>query len=104
MQLDAPPDGDVERLAFRRGVFHPVPSVLRQSFAAMLIAFRVALLPHGISTLSFERELPQQSFDALEPLVAFDREMEGLALQCCMARVQEGDHGRRFAEMTPRGL
>jgi|KBSSwiStaDraftv2_1062776.scaffolds.fasta_scaffold582084_1 hypothetical protein len=46
--------------------------------------------------LSFERELPQQLFYALEPLVAFNREMERLAGEGVVPCVQEGDHGSRL--------
>jgi len=86
VQLDASPDCGIERFIFRQGILHPGPSFLRGSFAAMHIGFRVAFLLHGIQ-LSFERQLPQQSFDALKPVVTIDRELERLALQGCVARV-----------------
>lgn len=48
--------------------------------------------------------LLQQPFNAREALVAFDREMQRLALQRVVMGVEEGNRRRRLSEVTPRGL
>lgn len=49
-------------------------------------------------------ELLQQPFNAREALVAFNRKMQGLAVQPVVTGVEKGDHGRRLAEVAPGGL
>lgn len=68
----------------------------------MLIAFRVAFPSHG--ALQLCTELLQQPFNARQALVAFNREMQRLALQRFVTGIEEGNHGRRVAEVAPGSL
>jgi len=68
----------------------------------MLIAFRVPFPSHLAPQLC--TKLLQQPFNAREALVAFNREMQRLALERVVTGIEECDHGRRFAEVVPGGL
>src|SRR5579884_2913032 len=99
---DASPDGRIERSVFCGSLLPPVLSLHLQPVAAMLITFRVAFPSHGALQLCIE--LPQQPFNARQALVAFNREMQSLALQRLVMGVEEGNHGRRVAEVAPGSL
>jgi hypothetical protein len=72
MQPYALLDCGIERFVFGAGL---VPSILSDLFpflAPTLFGFRLALLRHPPSSLGFERELFEQSFNSLKPLVALN--------------------------------
>ena len=102
MLLDASPDGGIDRFIFCGELLPPVFSVLLQPVTAVLVAFRVAFPPQRGSPLCIE--LVQQPLDALKAFVAFDCDMQRLALEPVVTGIEKGDHGRRLAEVTPGGL
>jgi len=48
--------------------------------------------------------MPEQLLHLRQPGIAFDGEMERLALQSVVAGVEEGDDGAGLTEVAPRGL